>query len=257
MQKTIIANWKMHLGIRESVALAKAAVMTVQGKDVIPNIILCPAFTALYEVHKVLARTRLTLGAQDVGPDRYGAYTGAVGVGHLEDIGCATVLLGHSERRIIFGESEELLRKKLQAIAGSHIKPVLCVGETRGEYEAGTAVEAVRRTMRRICAAAEVPKGFVPMFAYEPLWAIGTKQTPPIADVLLMVQAIKEEAEDLFSSTKEKVQVLYGGSVDEQNAYMFLREPEIDGVLVGSASLHIHAFQDIVRAATDVLTFQE
>src|SRR3989344_6651808 len=106
MQKMIVANWKMHLGIRESVALAKASSMLVQGKDIVPQLVICPAFTALSEVHKVLARTRLALGAQDVGPDRYGAFTGAVGVGHLEDVGCSYVLVGHSERRSLFHETD-------------------------------------------------------------------------------------------------------------------------------------------------------
>ena len=257
MQKMIVANWKMHLGIRESVALAKAAVMMVQGRDTIPQIVLCPASTALYEVHKILARTRLALGAQDAGPDRYGSFTGAVGVGHLEDVGAAYVILGHSERRTVFGETDEMVREKLQAVGkGANLTPIVCVGESKAEHDAGKAVDTVVRMLKRSCAAIDLPRGQAPVFAYEPVWAIGTKQTPAVHDALEVIRTIKDEAKKLFPSAGP-IRVLYGGSVDADNAYVFLREPDVDGVLVGGASLKVREFEGIVKAACEVLSFQE
>lgn len=257
MEKIVLANWKMNLGIRESLALAKTTLLALQGKEVTPRVVLFPSFVALADVHKVLARSRVVLGAQDVGPDRFGAYTGAVGVGQLEDVGCQYVLVGHSERRHVFGETDELLRKKISAVlAGKHVQPVVCVGESREEHAAGEAVQAAVRMLRRTLAAVEVPKSApVPLVAYEPVWAIGTGVQPTVPEVLAIVRALRETMEELFPQ-RAAYPVLYGGSVTAENAYSFLREPEIDGVLVGGASLKVQEFQGILSAACDVMTYQ-
>lgn len=257
MEKIVIANWKMHLGIRESLALAKTTLLALQGKEIAPQVVLCPSFLALADVHKVIARSRVALGAQDVGPDRFGAYTGAVGVGHLEDVGCSYVLLGHSERRTIFGETDELLRKKIMAVLKERrIQPVVCVGESREEREAGEAVQAAVRMLRRALAAVEVPKGAsLPIVAYEPVWAIGSGKQPVIGEVLEVVRALRQTMQDLFPK-RSGYPVVYGGSVTAENAYGFLREPEIDGVLVGGASLKVQEFQAILAAACEVMTYQ-
>lgn len=253
----VIANWKMNLGIRESLALAKTTLLALQGKEVAPRVILCPSFLALADVHKVLARSRVFLGAQDVGPDRFGAFTGAVGVGHLEDVGCSYVLIGHSERRTVFGEGDELLRKKIAAaLRGKHVQPVVCVGESAEERASGDAVQVVVRMLRRTLAAVEVPKTApLPIVAYEPVWAIGSGKQPAVAEILTVVRAIRETMEELFPK-RGSYPVLYGGSVTAENAYSFLREPEIDGVLVGGASLKVQEFQGILSAACEVMTYQ-
>lgn len=257
MEKMVIANWKMNLGIRESLALAKTTLLALQGKEVAPRVVLCPSFLALADVHKVVARSRVVLGAQDVGPDRFGAYTGAVGVGHLEDVGCSYVIIGHSERRTIFGETDELLRKKISAtLCGKQLQAVVCVGESVEERAAGDAVQAVVRMLRRTLAAVEVPKTApLPIIAYEPVWAIGTGKQPAVAEVLVMIRAIRETMHELFSQ-RTSYPVLYGGSVTADTAYRFLREPEIDGVLVGGASLKVQEFQGILAAACEVMTYQ-
>lgn len=257
MEKMIIANWKMNLGIRESLALAKTVLLGLQGKEVAPRVVLCPSFLALADVHKVIARSRVALGAQDVGPDRFGAYTGAVGVGHLEDVGCSYVLLGHSERRVVFGETDELIRRKITAVAhGKGVQAIVCVGESADDHTSGDAVQAVVRMLRRSLAAAELPKGSpLPIIAYEPVWAIGSGVQPTVPEVLAIVRALRETMEELFPK-RASYPVLYGGSVNAENAYVFLREPEIDGVLVGGASLKVQEFQGILSAACEVMNYQ-
>lgn len=257
MEKLVIANWKMNLGIRESLALAKTVLLALQGKEVAPKVVLCPSFLALSDVHKIIARSRVALGAQNVGPERFGAFTGEVGVGHLDDVGCSYVLLGHSERRQFFSETDELLRKKMLAVVkGKRIQPILCVGESLEERESGEAIQAVVRMLRRSLAAVEIPQGApLPIIAYEPVWAIGSGKQPPVGDVLEIVRALRQTLEELFPK-RSAYSVVYGGSVSAQNAYSFLREPEIDGVLVGGASLKVQEFQGILSAACEVMTYQ-
>jgi triosephosphate isomerase (TIM) len=257
MEKMIIANWKMNLGIRESLALAKTVLLSLQGKETAPRVVLCPSFLALADVHKVIARSRVALGAQDVGPDRFGAYTGSVGVGHLEDVGCSYVLLGHSERRMVFGETDELIRRKVVAVAnGKGIQVVMCVGESTDDRTSGDAVQAAVRMLRRSLAAVDLPRGSVlPIVAYEPVWAIGSGVQPTVHEVLEVVRALRKTMQELFPK-RASYPVLYGGSVNAQNAYAFLREPEIDGVLVGGASLKVQEFQGILLAACEVMNYQ-
>ena len=257
MDKIIIANWKMHLGIRESIACAKTTLLALQGKEHVPHVVLCPAFSALESVHKVIAHSRVALGAQDVGPDRFGAYTGAVGVGQLEDVGCTYVLLGHSERRQVFGETDELLRQKITAVLeGKRLHPVVCVGESQKEHDEGDAVGACVRMLRRSLAAIILPpKSLLPIIAYEPVWAIGSGVEPTVGEVLPIVRALRSTMQELFPS-RDVYPVLYGGSVDAQIAHTFLREPEINGVLVGGASIKPHEFQSIIHATCEIIRDQ-
>jgi len=257
MEKMIIANWKMNLGIRESLALAKTVLLTLQGKEIAPRVVLCPSFLALADVHKALVRSRVALGAQDVGPDRFGAYTGAVGVGQLEDVGCAYVLVGHSERRTVFAETDELIRRKIDAVArAKQLQSVVCVGESAQEHASGDAIPAAVRMLRRSLAAVELPKGSpLPILAYEPVWAIGSGVQPTVPEVLGVIRALRETMKELFPQ-RVSYPILYGGSINAENAYAFLREPEIDGVLVGGASLKVQEFQGILSAACEVMTYQ-
>lgn len=257
MEKMIIANWKMNLGIRESLALAKTVLLALQGKEIAPRVVLCPSFLALADVHKILVRSRVALGAQDVGPDRFGAYTGAVGVGHLEDVGCSYVLLGHSERRVVFGETDELIRRKIDVVArAKQLQSIVCVGEFAREHASGDAISAAVRMLRRSLAAVELPKGSpLPILAYEPVWAIGSGVQPTVPEVLGVIRALRETMKELFPN-RVSYPILYGGSVHAENAYAFLREPEIDGILVGSASLKVQEFQGILSAACEVMNYQ-
>ncbi|MCR4312160.1 MAG: triose-phosphate isomerase [Candidatus Uhrbacteria bacterium] len=253
--KTIIANWKMNLGVRESVAQARGVLRILQGKEVLPTIVLCPSFTALAEVRKVTVRSHVELGAQNVGPNHAGAYTGEVSAQQLEDVGAHYVIIGHSERRTRFHEDDGLISDRLTATFAAGLTPILCVGEDaatreRGEHEAFVAAQ-VMRAFRGV----DVSNRAQVIIAYEPIWAIGTGTSAEPADVLAMHRIIREAAASLKLS--DRLHVVYGGSVDGTNAYRFLREPEVDGVLVGGASLKIHEFEGIVGAACDVIAAQQ
>ncbi len=229
----------MNLGIRESVALARGTLLALQGKEKVPEVILCPSFTALAEVHKTLARTRMHLGAQSDGPARSGAFTGEVGVAQLEDAGCSYVIIGHSERRAL-GETPEIVAKKLAAVSESAtLTPILCVSEAA---ELKPSLALVKPTRAK--------KLFV---AYEPLSAIGTGNPATPADAVRELTALKAELVALgFAS--ENLVMLYGGSTNAENAYSYLREPIIDGLLVGGASLKVQEITGIISAAYEVIT---
>lgn len=254
--KTIVANWKMNLTIRESLALARGTLRAIQGSDVAPNVILCPSFTALAEVRKALSRTRMHVGAQDVGPDKSGAFTGAVSVSQLEDAGCSYVILGHSERRTLFHEDDALIAEKLKAVLASSLTPIICVGETAEVREQGAAETYVATQLTRALSGVTIPRRREIMVAYEPVWAIGSGNSPQPADVLRAHRVLKQTLQSLGVGA-DQARILYGGSVTGENAYSFLREPDIDGVLVGGASLKIHDIHAIIIAAQEVMVAQK
>lgn len=247
----------MNLGIRESVALARGVLRVLRGNEETPEVILCPSATALSEVRKVLARSRVDLGAQDCGTERSGAYTGAISSAQLEDVSCAYVIIGHSERRHIFHEPDDLIRQKFAAAMESKLTPILCVGESLNEREAGDAKEYVQGQIAAALDGIEVPRGKKLLIAYEPVWAIGTGKPASVNDILDMHEFIRAEALCHAHVPQEDVAVIYGGSVTDDNAYEYLREDEIDGLLVGGASLKLQAFADILRAGIDVIVAQK
>ncbi len=255
--KTIVANWKMHLGIRESLAHARGVLRSMMGNEVLPEIVLCPSFTALSEVRKVLVRTRVALGAQTMGTERFGAYTGDVSVAQLDDTGCTFVLLGHSERRAMNGETDAAVNAKMKLIAQTSMIPVLCVGESRADRDAGRAETVVAAQLGAALRDVVFAGPARLLVAYEPIWAIGTATSATPADAVAMHKIISAVLEKLLGKAHVDVQILYGGSVDGANAYQFLREPEIDGVLVGGASLKMQEFETIMFAARDVMIAQD
>ncbi len=255
--KYIIANWKMNLGVRESVALARGILRYMRGKDNLPHIVICPPFTALGEVHKATARSRTSLGAQNCGPEyRSGAYTGEISPSMLEDVHANHCIVGHSEQRHILGESNELIRKKVAAVVESKLDLILCVGETKEQNAAGDAYEVVDGQLSSALKRLNIPAKKEVFIAYEPVWAIGSGKMPDTGFVVEMHAFIRERVSKLANRAPESVHVLYGGSVTDENAYLLLRESEIDGVLVGGASLKIQSFTGIIEAARDVLFAQ-
>ncbi len=253
--KTIVANWKMNLGIRESVAQARGVLRAIQGRETLPTIVLCPSFTALAEVRKVTVRSHVSLGAQNVGPERDGAFTGEVSGQQLDDIGCTHIIVGHSERRATFGENDDLVADRVKAAFTAGLTPIVCVGESREERDAGDADRVVAAQVMRAVRGVAVPKRASVLFAYEPVWAVGTGTSAEPADAIVMHRVITAAAVE-SGLDLERVSVLYGGSVDGKNAYSFLREPEVGGVLVGAASLKMHEFESVIAAACDVIDAQ-
>ena len=245
------------MGIRESVALARGVLRFLRGKEATPEVVLCVPFTSLSEVRKVLARSRVMLGAQSCGTERSGAFTGEISVSQLEDVACSYVIVGHSERRHIFMESDEIVRKKYAMAMESKLTPILCVGEPSEEREAGRAQTYVQGQIASALDGIHVHSGKNLIIAYEPVWAIGSGSPATVKDVVEMHAFIREEAACHVNINPEKIVVLYGGSVNDENAYQFLREEGVDGFLVGGASLKLQAFSGILASAIDVIVAQQ
>jgi triosephosphate isomerase len=250
MRKPFVAgNWKMNKTIAEARELvANMAPALREFKSV--ERVLCPPFMALFPVAALLQGTDLGLGAQDMHWEAKGAFTGEVAPGMVAEF-CKYVILGHSERRTYFGETDETVNKKTMAAHTAGLIPIVCVGETLAEYEAKRTSDVVSRQMR------EGLKGLDPAFAptvvvaYEPVWAIGTGRAATAEAANTVVKdVIRPALAALYGEqTAQAVRVLYGGSVTAANAAEFFAQPDIDGALVGGASLKVEEFVAITRAA--------
>lgn len=255
--KTIIANWKMNVGVRESVALARASLLTLRGRKVNPELVLCPPFVALFEVRKVVARSSAMIGAQNMFWEGAGAHTGETSSRMLLELGVSHVIIGHSERRVQLGETDEMVNKKVLHALSEQITPILCVGESKTQREAGEAHAIVETQLVAALRGAgwHHRKLYI---AYEPVWAIGTGESATVGEVVQMHRFIRSLLLRLFPDlSARQAAILYGGSVDGENAYGLLREPEVEGVLVGGASVKIRQLKEIVAAAAEVLEAQQ
>ena len=255
--KTIVANWKMNVGVRESVALARGTLLTLRGRRISPEVVICPPFIALSEVHKVVARSAVFLGAQNLFWEDHGAYTGEISGRMLTELGVSHVIVGHSERREYLGETDEMVRNKVAHALANQMNVILCVGETVSERKAGVQRERVRTQLVRVLAGVRLKSHDRLMIAYEPVWAIGTGEIPEVAEILAMNVYIRSIlSEVLPEMNANKIRVLYGGSVEGNNTYPFLREQTIDGLLVGGASVKLNQLKEIIDAASEVLDAQ-
>jgi triosephosphate isomerase len=206
-------------------------------------------FTALGKVAEVLAGSPVALAAQDVFWETQGAFTGEVGPVQLADIGCRYVIVGHSERRQLFGETDEAVGRKAKAVLSHGMAPIVCVGETLEEREGGQAEAVVVRQLRAALAGLSPTEAVKVVVAYEPVWAIGTGKTAQPRDAQEMHARVRSTVADQFGGAlAEQLRVLYGGSVKPDNASTLMAEPDIDGALVGGASLTIEAFSAIIAA---------
>jgi triosephosphate isomerase len=256
--KTIIANWKMNVGVRESVALARGTLLTLRGRKVIPDMVICPPFVALGEVRKVVARSSASLGAQNMFWEETGSYTGETSTRMLQELHVSHVLIGHSERRGILGETDEMVNKKVLRALDTQLVPVLCLGETADQREQGETREVVQTQLTTALAGVRLKSGQKLFVAYEPIWAIGSGNSATVADVVEVHAFIRSLLNEFFPDAHERqLSVLYGGSVNADNAYGLLRESEVDGVLVGGASVKINQFKGVVQAAAEVLEAQQ
>lgn len=253
MSKLIVGNWKMKIGTRESIALARGVLLALRGKRVVPDLVLCPPFVALGDVHKVVARSRVGLGAQNMFWEDEGAFTGEISPRMLTELGVTHVIVGHSERRSHLHETDEMIHAKLEAAVRNKLTAILCVGETADQREGGDAEKIVAAQVRAAVRQVRFGREGL-MLAYEPIWAIGTGKAATPADAVAMHTLMRRAlAEELDGPTAARTPILYGGSVDGTNAFSFLREPMVGGVLVGGASVKIHQFIEIMNAAIDVI----
>lgn len=245
--KTIIANYKMHCTMRESGALARGTLRALPADASNLHVVVCPSFPSLRDVRKIVAKTPIDLGAQNVSSMPNGAMTGEVSAAQLKDAGCAFVLVGHSERRTQLGETDAMIKCKMEQVLHVGMTPVLCVGETKEQHDRGDGAKTVIAQIVAALDGVVVPRSERIVVAYEPAWAIG-REAAAVSDVVAMHREIRRAVRNVCGAERD-VAVLYGGAVDEKNVQEFLREQEIDGVLVGGASVVLHEFVLLLNAA--------
>jgi triosephosphate isomerase (TIM) len=248
----VVGNWKQHNGVAASEALARAVAAGVSGIATV-DVVVAPVFTALHAVGKALAGTSVALGAQDVHWEDKGAFTGEVGAPMLVDVGCRYGIVGHSERRAYFGDSDANVKKKATALLRAGITPIVCVGESLAEREAGRTLDVVRSELDAVFSGEDAPTLSRCVVAYEPVWAIGTGKVATPEDAQAVHAFIRSRlAETVDAASAAGIAILYGGSVKPENAGDLIAEADIDGALVGGASLDAAGFAAIVRAAQPV-----
>ncbi|MBM4379755.1 MAG: triose-phosphate isomerase [Deltaproteobacteria bacterium] len=246
----VAGNWKMHKTAAEAQALARElrnALGVVRDQV---EVVLAPPFTALYPVGKALEDSNLYLAAQNCHAEAQGAFTGEVSAPMLKDVGCRYVILGHSERRQLFGETDEGVNRKVKAVFAAGLLPIVCVGETLQEREGGRTLEVVSRQLAGGLAGLDAAAAARAVIAYEPVWAIGTGKTATSAQAQEVHAHIRGWVAQAFGKeVAAAVRIQYGGSVKPDNAAELLGQPDVDGALVGGASLKAADFAAIVKAA--------
>jgi triosephosphate isomerase len=248
-KKLIAGNWKMNKTSAEAVALALEIVQAA-GKQSEVDIVVCPPFTALESVSEAVDGSLVKLGAQNMHFEASGAFTGEVSAPMLRAFFATHVILGHSERRSLFGETDELVNRKVLAALKNQLRPIICVGESLAEREAGSTLKVVQAQTEK--ALEGVSRELAPaiIIAYEPVWAIGTGKvatTEQAQEVHAFIRGILTKL--LGEALAQRVRILYGGSMKPANAPELLAQKDIDGGLIGGASLEARSFLELVRAA--------
>lgn len=249
-RKTLIAgNWKMHKTRGEAQATARELVALIDGESGV-EVVVCPPFTALASVGEILAGTAVRLGAQNVHWEELGAYTGEVSIGMLLDCGSDYVILGHSERRQYFQESDEMINQKVKSVLDTSLIPILCVGETLQERDGGQVEAIVRGQLETGLNEVDAASASRMVVAYEPVWAIGTGRTATPETAQEVHRMIRDFLSLCYSeSLAAQIPILYGGSVKPENTRELLAQEDLDGALVGGASLDGQSFARIVQQA--------
>jgi triosephosphate isomerase len=247
-RKFVCGNWKMHKTVGEAVALVGELRAGLADAAAV-QVAVAPPYTALHAVGGALAGSPVELAAQDVHWEAQGAFTGAVSPAMLADVGCRHAIVGHSERRQLFGETDDGVRRKVAALFAANVLPIVCVGETLAEREAGRTLEVVERQVRAALAGLPAAALGSLTVAYEPVWAIGTGKTATSGQAQEVHAAIRNILRELGGSAGDAVRIQYGGSVKPENAAELMSQPDVDGALVGGASLKAKDFIAIVKGA--------
>lgn len=242
----IAGNWKM-FGLEASLDEARAVAAAVAQTPPAARVAICPPATLVHRLSQVLASESVLVGGQDCHQAPSGAHTGDVSAAMLADAGAQLVILGHSERRAVHGENDALVSAKVQAALAAGLEPIVCVGETLAERDAGQAEAVVTNMTRGSLPDSLAGQDFA--VAYEPVWAIGTGRTPTTADIAQIHAAVRGVLVERFGEHGKTVPILYGGSVKPDNAREILATPEVGGALVGGASLKATDFLAIIGAA--------
>lgn len=250
MRRACVAgNWKMNKSVQESISLIKEL---VPGLDRVENVdsVICPPFTALAKVSDLIKNSKIEIGAQNLHWEEKGAFTGEIAPSMVAEI-AEHVILGHSERRAYFQDTDESINKKVLAALKAGLKPILCVGETLEENENGKTGDVVKRQLTGALKEVSIEDFGKMMIAYEPVWAIGTGKAATAEGANQVIKEyIRDEVASMYSDdAADQVRILYGGSVKPENAKEYFQQPDIDGALVGGASLKADAFIQITEAA--------
>ena len=249
MRRPIVAgNWKMHGSRSENARLIEELLAGLPARPA-ASCVVCPPFVYLQEVGRLLRDSAVSLGGQDLCADTQGAFTGEVSAAMLKDVGCEYVIVGHSERRLLYRESDQLVARKFAAAHARGLIPILCVGEQLAEREAGRTGEVVARQLDvvlELCGAASFEHGII---AYEPVWAIGTGRTASPEQAEVVHDFIRARIKARDARIAAATRILYGGSVKAGNAAELFAMPNVDGGLIGGASLKADEFLAILAAA--------
>jgi triosephosphate isomerase len=255
MRKTIIAgNWKMYKTISEAIELANGLKRELFSLEDAVDIVICPPYTALGEVAEVIADSNIRLGAQDAFWQEEGAFTGEVSAKMLKDAGAKFVIIGHSERRQYFAETNESVNQKVRAVLKAGLTPIMCVGETLAEREKRQTFKVLDDHLQNGLKGIEVAEALKIVIAYEPVWAIGTGKTATPEQAEEAQKYIRNLLAKMYGQeAAQNIRIQYGGSVKPENITELMQQPDIDGALVGGASLTAEAFSAIVKKASEVI----
>lgn len=248
MQPLVVGNWKMNGTVEESLKLITELHHKLEGQSVV-EVAVAPPFTALYSVQVILQETPFKLAAQDMHWETEGAFTGEISPVFLKEIGCAYVIVGHSERRRHFGETDETVNHKLQAALAAELSPIFCLGESGDERRTGKTEAVLEAQIKKGIRELQMNDLKELVIAYEPVWAIGTGETATVQQIETAHAFIRNFLAKRFDApTANAVRILYGGSVTPENAKVIFSAKNVGGLLVGNASLSADKFAKIVRA---------
>jgi triosephosphate isomerase len=251
------ANWKMNKTVREAQDYTAALLPRAADAEGVDVAVFAP-YTCLHEVARMVEDSAVIAGAQNFYFEDSGAFTGEVSAPMLLDAGAGAVIVGHSERRELFGESDEMVAKKAAKAVESGLLPIVCVGETKEERDAGGMWEKVSGQVRRVMEELDGPDGGSLVFAYEPIWAIGTGETATPEDAQDAIGQIRDLLREIEGDEfADEVRILYGGSVKPENAGEIMAREDVDGALVGGASLEVESFMELVEAARETVSSEE
>ena len=247
MRKPIIAgNWKMNKNIKEALEFVKEVGARADRDDV--EAVICAPFLQLKDLKEATKGTKIKVGAQNMHFETSGAFTGEVSAEMLQEIGMDYVIIGHSERREYFGETDETVNKKAKRLIAAGITPILCIGETEEEYDAGKSAEVIKNELKGSLAGLESEAVANMVIAYEPIWAIGTGKSASVEIAENCCKTVRDTVRELFGDkAADEVRIQYGGSVKPNNVEEYMAQPDIDGALIGGASLKEDSFIEIIE----------
>ena len=243
MRSILIAgNWKMNFTEKQAIDFLKN--LNIKNKNI--ELLICPPFISISAMSKILKNSFIKWGAQNVYPEKFGAFTGEISPIMLSELGCSYVICGHSERRDIFNENNEIIAKKVLSVIDEKMTPILCVGENEKDIKEGKALLKIKTQIESVFSKISKNEKIIPVIAYEPVWAIGTGKSATPEYAQKIAQNIRNYIANIHGETyAESVRILYGGSVNSLNISDFIKEKDIDGALIGGASLDTAKFREI------------